>query len=385
MHQEAIDFIRSIYGDADVIGLHEPRFWGNEKSYLNDSIDSTFVSSVGKYVEQFEKNICEYSGAKYAVAVVNGTNALQVALGVGGVKRDDIVITQALSFVATCNAISYLGAIPLFVDVDKHTMGLSPDSLRDFLKNETVQKEDGFTYHKELGNRISACVPMHSFGFICRIGDIVSLCAEYNITVVEDAAEAVGSTMNGKRAGTYGKCGIYSFNGNKIITSGGGGMVLTDDSVLAEQVKHLTTVAKIPHAWKFEHDEIGYNFRMPNINAALACAQLEQLDHFLEAKRALSMEYQEFFSGFEDVTYVNEPEGVVSNYWLNSILFNETAEKEAFLTFTNERGIMTRPVWELLSALRMYKTCPSYGLDNSKWISERLVSLPSTVPNKSKN
>ena len=288
MFEKTVAFIQSIYGADGTIGLHEPRFWGNEKEYLNECIDSTYVSSVGKFVNRLEEQICEMSGANHAVATVNGTNALQVALQVCGVQANDLVITQALSFVATCNAITYLGASPLFIDVDRDTMGLSPGKLRDFLESETELKDDGYTYHKELGTRISACVPMHSFGFPCRIDEVVELCEQHNISVVEDAAEAVGTTYNGKQAGTFGKCGVYSFNGNKIITSGGGGVILSDDPLLAEKAKHLTTVAKIPHPWKFEHDEIAYNYRMPNLNAALACAQLEQLDIFLEASARIS-------------------------------------------------------------------------------------------------
>jgi aminotransferase in exopolysaccharide biosynthesis len=380
MFDKTFEFIRGIYGENGSIALHEPKFMGNEMQYLKDCIDSTYVSSVGKYVDEFEKKICELTGAKYAVATVNGTSALHIALLVSGVKENELVITQPLSFVASANAISYIKAEPVFVDVDLDTLGLSPDKLKEFLENETELKGDGITYHNLSGKKISACVPMHSYGFPCRVDEIVTICHQYNIRVVEDAAESVGSYFKGQHTGTFGLVGVFSLNGNKIITSGGGGAIITDDELLAQRAKHITTVAKVPHPWKFEHDEIAYNYRMPNINAALACAQLDQLSNFLKLKRSLANKYRDFFKPFENVSYLEEPPDCTANYWLNTIMFDDPKEKEQFLEHSNENGVMTRPVWELLSNLKIYRDCIKSNLDNAEWISARLVCLPSSVP-----
>jgi len=379
MSKEIIEFIKSLYDESGTISLHEPVFNGNEKKYITDCIDSTFVSSIGKYVDLFEENICELTNSSYAVAVVNGTSALHIALKVCGVNTNDLVLTQALSFVATSNAITYCGANPIFIDVDLETLGLSPDSLSDFLQTQTQIRNDGFCYHKSTGKKISACVPMHTFGFPCKIESLVHICNEYNIPLIEDAAEAVGSLYKGKHVGTFGKCGTYSFNGNKIITSGGGGVILTNDVNIARQAKHLTTVAKVPHQWKFEHDEIGYNFRMPNINAALACAQIEQLDQFIAFKRKLAKKYHDFFETIPEVKVIKEPDNSRSNYWLNTILFSGEIQKETFLHEANKSGIMARPAWELLSSLSFYKNCLKSQLPNSHLVYDRLVSLPSSV------
>jgi len=301
-----VDFIKKLYTTNDFIPLHQPRFIGNEKKYLIDCIDSTFVSSVGKYVDTFEEEFAKTVGSKYAIATVNGTAALHISLLLAGVKRDDEVITQPLTFIATCNAISYCGAKPIFIDVDLDTMGLSPNSLEEFLKTNCEIKENKCV-NKTTRKIIKACVPMHTFGHPCRIVEIKNICDKWNITLVEDAAESLGSYYKNKHTGTFGKLGAFSFNGNKIITSGGGGVIVTDDEALARKAKHITTTAKIPHPYEYVHDEIGYNYRLPNINAALLVAQLEQLDKFLEDKRDLTKQYEDFFYNL-DITFIKEPE-----------------------------------------------------------------------------
>ena len=299
MYSKTVNFIKTLFPNKDFIPLHEPKFYGNERKYVMDCIDSTFVSSVGKYVDNFEKQLADYTGAKYAVACVNGTAALHMAMLVAGVKQNEIVITQPLSFIATCNAIAYIGASHLFVDVGLDTLGLSPDKLKEYLLENAIQKSDGFTYHKLTNQKISACVPMHTFGHPCRIDEIATICKQYNISLIEDAAESIGSYYKEKHTGTFGTLGTFSFNGNKTITCGGGGAIITNDETLAKKAKHLTTQAKVPHQWDFVHDEIGYNYRMPNLNAALMCAQLEQLNVFLENKGALAMLYSDFFHNSE--------------------------------------------------------------------------------------
>jgi perosamine synthetase len=371
-----ISFIKGIYPNQDFIPLHAPVFNGNEKKYVMDTIDSTFVSSVGAYVNRLEDMMKEYTGAKHAIAVVNGTSALHMSLLLSGVERDELVITQALSFVATCNAISYIGAIPAFVDVDKQTMGMSVDSLKVFLKD--VKLVSGKAIHQPSGKRIAACVPMHTFGFPCEIDEIVAICHEYNIQVVEDSAESIGSFYKGKHTGRFGKFGIFSFNGNKTITSGAGGVIITDDEVMGKKAKHLTTQAKVPHQWEFFHDHIGYNYRCANINAALACAQLEQLEGFIETKRNLSSKYRDFFKK-EGIEYVNETNDARSNYWLNVVMLANKAERDAFLKATNESGVMTRPVWTLLNKLPMFERAYCTDLTQSKWIEERAVNIPSGI------
>jgi len=375
--QSIVDFSRSIYGDG-FIPLHRPVFEGNEKQYLIDCIDSNFVSSVGARVTEFEQQIASFVGAKHAVATVNGTAALHVALQLVGVRRDDEVITQALTFIATCNALSYAGAHPVFVDVDRDTMGMSPTSLRQFLAQH-AEIRDAQAVNKTTGRRFAACAPMHTFGLPCRIQEIVAICDEYGIPVVEDAAESLGSYVGKQHTGTFGKLATLSFNGNKTITTGGGGMIVTDDDALATHAKHLTTTSKVPHPYEFEHDEVGYNYRLPNLNAALGCAQMERLPEFLAVKADVATRYANFFET-QSVDYVGAREGTTANYWLNAIVLNSLNERDAFLEFSNSRGVMVRPIWRLMTHLTMYRHCQNDGLANSLWLEERVVNVPSSVP-----
>jgi len=374
-YEAIINFIQTLYKTKEFIPLHEPRFLGNEKKYLNECIDSTFVSSVGAFVDRFEKEFAEYVGSKYAIATVNGTAALHTALLLANVGKDDEVITQALSFVATPNAISYTGAKPIFLDVDLDTMGLSPEALQNFLQTHCELKEKK-CINKTTNRVIKACVPMHTFGHPCRIDEIAKICKEWHITLVEDSAESLGSFYKGQHTGTFGKVGVFSFNGNKIITSGGGGVIVTDDEALAKRAKHLTTTAKVPHKWEYEHDEMGYNYRMPNLNAALLVAQLENLESFLADKRALAKEYREFFKSIDAISFIEEPEDSKSNYWLNVI---SVEKRDETLKVLNENGIMSRPVWKLLSELEIYKECQSDELVNSRYLESRLINIPSGV------
>lgn len=373
-----INFTRTLYNEQKAfIPLHAPHFQGNEKKYLNECIDSTFVSSVGAFVDEFELKMAEYTGSKYAIVCVNGTSALQMALHLAGVESGDEVITQSLTFVATCNAIAYCGSQPLFVDVDKDTLGLSPEALEEYLSKYTYFVNDE-CYHLISKKRIKACVPMHTFGHPCRIDEIVDVCNKYNIAVVEDAAESVGSTYKGKHCGTFGQLGVQSFNGNKIITCGGGGMILTDDEELAKRAKHITTTAKVPHKWEFMHDELGFNFRMPNINAALGLAQLEQLDKYVSIKRQTAEKYLRFFVQNE-IEFIKEPKDAQSNYWLNAVILENKEERDIFLELTNDAGVMTRPIWGLMHRLPMYKNAHKGDLSNSEWLSDRVVNIPSSV------
>ncbi|HEY5590800.1 MAG TPA: LegC family aminotransferase [Paludibacter sp.] len=377
-YQFVIDKIRDLFHKPEgPIYLHEPLFIGNEKKYLEECIDSTYVSSVGKFVDLFEQKIAEYTGVKKAVVCVSGTNALHMALILVGVKQYDEVITQPLTFIATANAISYCGATPVFVDVDKDTMGLSPKSLETFLSTETEMKDDG-CYNKTTGKRIKACVPMHTFGHPCRIDKIAVICNKHKIELIEDAAESLGSYYKGQHTGTFGKIGVLSFNGNKTITTGGGGMLLFNDENLATEAKHLTTQAKVPHPWKFVHDEIGYNYRMPNINAALGVAQLESLNLYLEKKRLLATAYNDFFQD-KKISFFHEPDYCISNYWLNVLLFESVEERNRFLTESNSKGVMTRPVWELMNKLPMFEKCQCGDLSNSEWLADSIVNIPSSV------
>lgn len=376
--ENIVQFIKEKYGHKDFIPLHAPVFAGNEKKYLADTIDSTFVSSVGPYVNRFEEMMCEITGAKYAIAIVNGTNALHMALLLAGVGTGDEVISQSLTFIATCNAISYLQASPVFIDVDADTLGMSPDSLSAFLQNYGERRADGYTYNRSSGKKITACVPMHTFGFPCRIDRIKTICSEWNIVLVEDAAESLGSYFKGQHTGTIGDIGTFSFNGNKTVTCGGGGALVTNDEQLAKLAKHLTTQAKVPHRWAFVHDAIGYNYRMPNLNAALACAQLEQLNFFVANKRELSNEYKQLFAS-QDIKMIVEMEDCTANYWLNAILLTDREERDRFLEETNNAGVMTRPVWELMHRLTMFEKCQREDLTNSELIADRLVNIPSSV------
>lgn len=378
-YAEIVSFIRDTYNKPEgFIALHEPLFVGNEKKYIEECIDSTFVSSVGKFVDRFEVDMARFTGAKKAVVCVNGTNALQMALLLSGVKQNDEVITQPLTFIATANAISYCGAHPVFVDIDKDTLGLSPKALEAFLSQNTEQKTEG-CYNKTTNRKIAAIVPMHTFGHPCCIEEIAEICNQYRIELVEDAAESLGSYYKGQHTGTFGKIGVVSFNGNKIITTGGGGMLLFNDEKLAAKAKHLTTQAKVPHPWEFVHDEIGYNYRMPNINAAMGVAQLEQIGFFLKAKRQMAKAYKNFFADKKGITYVIEPENTRSNYWLNAILLDNRNERDAFLEYTNKQGIMTRPVWELMNRLPMFQNSQCGDLSNAEWIADRLVNITSSV------
>lgn len=378
MYSNIVKFIHKLYGTEGMVPLHVPSFTGNEKKYLNECIDTTFVSSVGNFVDRFEEMVAEYTGAKKAIVCVNGTNALHIAMMLAGVKRDDEVLTQALTFIATCNAISYIGAHPVFIDVDRDTMGLSPVAIAKWL-SKNAEVKNGVCYNKMTGRRIKACVPMHTFGHPVHLDELVKVCATYHIELVEDAAESLGSFYKGKHTGTFGKVGAISFNGNKTITTGGGGMLLFNDENLAKQAKHLTTQAKVNHKWEFIHDEIGFNYRMPNINAALGCAQMENLDKILENKRDTAEKYKVFFAEIDDIEFFSEPKDCKSNFWLNVILFKDKNTQQEFLQYSNDHGIMTRPVWCLMNKLQMFKDCQTDELENSIWFEDRVVNIPSSV------
>ena len=376
--QETVSFIRNQFKNAEgFIPLHAPGFFGNEKKYLEECIDSTYVSSVGKFVDMFEDITAKYTGAKRAVVCVNGTNALYLALIMSGVKQNDEVLTQPLTFIATVNAISYCNASPVFIDVDKDTMGLSPEALEHFLKNNTELKSDG-CFNRLTKNKISACVPMHTFGFPCRIDEIAEICNRYQIPVVEDAAESIGSFYKGKHTGTFGNIGVLSFNGNKTITTGGGGMLLFTDEETGKKAKHITTQAKVPHRWEFVHDEIGYNYRMPNLNAALGLAQMENLEIIIEKKRKLAANYKQFFANI-GVSFASEIQEAKANYWLNAIILKDKDERDRFLQFTNDNNVMTRPAWRLMNKLEMFKHFQTGSVENAQWLEDRIVNIPSSV------
>ena len=399
--QDIATFIRKTFREStDFIPLHDPRFFGNEKKYLNECIDSNFVSSVGEFVNRFEKMCAEYTGAKYAVAAMNGTSALHIALKLAGVQPGDEVITQALTFIATANAITYTGASPVFLDVDRDRLGLSPGAVRRWLEENVEHQESDpgsripdpgpmspgpqvtqsprLPVNKKTGARIAACVPMHTFGHPVKLDELRAVLDEYNIPMIEDAAESLGSYYKGRHTGTMGVSGILSFNGNKLITTGGGGMILTDDEETARLAKHLTTQAKVPHAWEYRHDHIGYNYRLTNIAAALGCAQMENIDVMLQRKRALAVHYKEFFEGSE-YRFFSEPDGCRSNYWLNVVLAKDLQHRNELLEYTNAHGVMTRPAWELMNTLPMFSSCPADGLANSRWLADRIVNIPSSA------
>ena len=378
MFKKIVTFIKSLYPTENPVPLHAPRFSGNEKKYLIDCIDTTYVSYVGKYVDRFEDEIKQYTGANYAVAVSSGTAALHIALLLAEVAPGDEVITQPLTFVATANAISYCGAEPVFVDVERSTLGLDPEKLSEFLISNGILKADGRCYNKITGRKIAACVPMHTFGHPVRIGQVIEICQKYHIPVVEDAAEALGSIYNDQHAGTFGDIGILSFNGNKPVTTGGGGMIITNDETRAAKAKHLTTTAKQPHPWAFVHDDVGYNYRLPNINAAVGCAQMECFAGVLENKRTTAQMYNRFFQEI-DIPFIAEPAHTRSNYWLNAIVLKDQQEREKFLAYSREKGIETRPVWTLMSNLPMYCHCQTTPLETAQWLEERLVNIPSSV------
>ena len=386
--QDFCDFVYSLYPNQISVPLHTPVFLGKEKEYINDCIDTTFVSYVGKYVTKFEEITAHYTGAKYAVAVVNGTAALQIALQLAGVERDNEVITQPLTFVATVNAIAHCGAKPVFIDVDFDTMGMSPEKLEHWLKenaivkNPTLKDQKNFSsdlpicINKNTRNKISAIVPMHTFGHPCRIDKIIEIAGKFYIPVVEDSAESLGSFYKGKHTGTFGLAGILSYNGNKTITTGGGGIILTNDEKFAEKAKHITTTGKVPHKWEYIHDTIAYNYRLTNINAAIGVAQMEYLDKILLNKRETSKLYNHFFEKTK-IKFIIEPKSAKSNYWLNSVLMKNRKERDEFLDLTIKNKIMTRPIWRLMNKLEMFKYCQTGNIENSIKLEDRIVNLPS--------
>lgn len=377
MFDALIRFVRDQYRTKDFIPLHAPVFRGRERELVLDTIHSTFVSSVGAYVDRFEKDMAVFTTSPRAVAVMNGTAALHIALKLVDVVPGDLVVTQSLTFVATCNAIAYCGAEPLFVDVDRHTLGLSPTALDAWLSEHALIDDQGNCRTRVGNQRIRACLPMHTFGHPVELDALIAICERWHLILVEDAAESLGSYYKGRHTGNFGKIGVLSFNGNKIMTTGGGGMLLTDE-VIGKRAKHLTTTAKIPHPFEFVHDEVGYNYRLPNLNAALGCAQLEQLPAFLASKRALAARYIEFFKD-RDLQPIVEPKDCSSNYWLNGVICQDAAQRDALLKSTNDAGVMTRPIWALMTRLSIYANAIRGPLDNAEWLEARVVNLPSSV------
>ncbi len=373
---EATAIIRGIYGSEGFIPLHAPVFVGNEKAYLAECIDSTFVSYVGKFVERFEQAVKDHTGAKHAVACSSGTAALHMALVAGGVRPGDLVLMPALTFVATANAVRYCQADPFFIDTDRRDLGFDLDQLAAYMGSGTERRADG-VYDKGTGRRIGACLPVHLFGHVARLDELVELCGKHGVTLIEDSAEAMGSFFKGRHAGTFGHIGVLSFNGNKTITTGGGGMVITDDEAVARRIRHITTTAKVPHRWEFYHDELGYNYRLTNVNAAIGVAQMEVLDRYIDSKRSIAAKYATSF-GDGPYRHFGEPKDCRSNYWLNVLLLPDRAERDAFLAYTNDNGVMTRPAWTLMNKLPMYKDCPSLSLAGAQWLEDRLVNIPST-------
>jgi perosamine synthetase len=378
-HSALCDFIRSLYPGQAVIPLHEPRFRGREREYVLEAIDSGYVSSVGSFVNRLEQMVCTYTGAAYAVATVNGTAALHLALQVVGVQPGNLVITQPLTFVATCHAISYLQAEPLFLDIDRHTLGLSAEALVHFLQTECEQKEGG-CYHRNTGKRIGACVPVHTFGHPAQLDALSLLCDQYAIPMVEDAAESLGSTFKGRHTGTWGEVGVYSFNGNKTITTGGGGMLVTHNKALAERAKHVSTQAKVGHPWASVHNELGYNYRMPNLNAALGCAQLEQLESIVGEQRNIAAAYKNFIASCPGLEWLEEPRQARSNYWLPAVLCENKAQRDLILAECHSQGIQARPAWELMHRLPVYQHCIRTALPVSEDIADRIINLPGSIP-----
>ena len=376
-YTEIIEFIKNQFPTKDFIPLHEPVFSGREKEYVLNTIESTFVSSVGAYVDKFEVMIAELSKTQKAVAIVNGTSALQVALRLAGVQNGDEVLTQALTFIATINAIIYNGTSPVFLDVDIDTMGLSPNAVQAFLE-EYGELRDDVCYNKKTNKKIAACMPMHTFGFPVHLDELMVICKKWNISIVEDAAESIGSIYKGKPTGSFGKLGVFSFNGNKIVTSGGGGAIVTNELDLGYKAKHLTTTAKVPHPYEYVHDQVGYNFRMPNLNAALACAQLEQLHTFIENKSILAQEYNSFFKG-KGINFRTELPNTKANYWLMCIELENKQERESFLKESNENGVMTRPIWQLIFKSSLYSGFQKDGQVNAMYLEDRIVNIPSSV------
>ena len=381
MHKKLVNFVQDTYQTIDFIPLHAPTFSGNEREYVNNTIDSTFVSSVGKYVDKFEQQIEEFTGSAKAIATVNGTAALHTALYMAGVKTGDLVITQALTFVATCNALYHMGAEPVFVDVSKVGLGLCPKALELYLNENAVVNNDGLSEDKSTGQIYRAVVPMHTFGHPVDLDELILVCNKWNVALVEDAAESLGSFYKYKHTGTFGDYSAISFNGNKIITTGGGGIVLCKNLTDGLRAKHITTTAKEPHSYEFFHDEAGFNYRLPNLNAALGCAQMEVLSEFLTQKRELASLYKTFFCDTE-FEFVVEPEYAQSNYWLNAIICPNSEVRETFIKETNAQGVMTRPIWRLMHRLPMFANAKRGDLSISEWIESRLVNIPSSPMGK---
>lgn len=377
MFDSLIRFVRDQYRTDEFIPLHAPVFRGRERELVLDTIDTTFVSSVGAYVDRLEKDMATFTASPRAVAVMNGTAALHIALKLAGVLPGDLVVTQSLTFVATCNAIAYCSAEPLFVDVDRHTLGLSPAALDAWLTEHALIDDHGDCLTRVGQRRVRACLPMHTFGHPVELDALIAVCERWHLILIEDAAESLGSYYKGRHTGNFGKIGVLSFNGNKIMTTGGGGMLLTDEDI-GKHAKHLTTTAKIPHPYEFVHDEVGYNYRLPNLNAALGCAQLEQLPAFLASKRTLAARYIEFFKD-SDLQPIVEPVGCRSNYWLNGVICQDGAQRDALLKVTNDAGVMTRPIWALMTRLPIYANALRGPLDNAEWLEARVVNLPSSV------
>jgi len=376
-YSEIIHHIKSLHPKTDFVTLHAPVFRGNEKQYLIDTINTTFVSSVGAYVDRFEGMMTEITKTQKAIAVVNGTAGIQVALQLVGVKSNDEVLTQALTFVATANAIAYNNAHPVFIDVDLDTMGLSPKALQNFLAQYGELKENG-CFNKKTGRKIAACLPMHTFGFPVHLNEIITICNQWKIPVIEDAAESLGSEYHNKPTGSFGDVAVFSFNGNKIVTAGGGGAIVTNNVTLGEKAKHITTTAKTPHPYEYFHDEIGFNYRMPNLNAALACAQLEQLNGFLDDKRNLALQYAAFFEN-KGIKFRTETPNTKANYWLMCVELENKKDRESFLKQTNDAKVMTRPIWQLMFRLPMYQNCQKDEQLNAVFLEDRIVNIPSSV------
>ncbi|HEB7522881.1 TPA: aminotransferase LegC [Campylobacter coli] len=377
MFEKEISFIKSLFNKEN-IALHEPCFIGNEKKYLLECIDSGFVSSVGEFVTRFEEALKEKTKARFVIATNTGTAALHIALLANGIDENCEVITQSISFVATANAIAYTGAKPVFLDIDENTLSLSPKALEHFLENQTYQK-DNLSYNKTTHKPIKACVIMHTFGLSAHIKAIKELCEKYHILLIEDAAEALGSTYENKALGTFGKCGILSFNGNKIITGGCGGAILSNDENIAKIARHLSTTARIPHAYEYDHDAIGYNYRLCNINAAILLAGLENLEFFLENKRELAKIYKEFFKDNDKCEFMDEKADEKSNFWLNTLLFKDENLRDIFLKECLKNNIFVRPVWKSLPSLKAFQNRQSNELINTKKLEKRLINLPSSV------
>jgi perosamine synthetase len=379
LDQKILEILQKILKDKKKYSLHEPCFLGKEQQYLKECINSTYVA-VGKFTDKFEKQLADYTGAKRTIAVVNGTAALQIALKLAGVEETDEVLLPTLTFVATANATHYVGATAHFVDCEEENLGLDVIALRSWLKHCAEPTADGYR-NRKTGKRIRALLPMHTFGHPCDLDGLLSVAHDYKLALVEDASESLGSFYHGKHTGTFGKLGVISFNGNKIITTGGGGAILTNDEKLADRAKHLTTTAKLPHRWEYVHDEIGYNFRMPNLNAALGCAQLEQLDKFIQSKRELYNAYQESFKNISQLRLLQEPRGCNSNYWLQTIILDKeiSDQRDIILDTTNNANFMTRPAWKLIHQLEPYKDCPRAPLPVAESLAKRIVNLPSSA------